>query len=415
MKEELDYGEGFKTCPVCKHGIPEEDFEEHLRIHEDEEMWRAQEVLSAHQAGVALKVTSMAVSLEEQRLKKLYKYKIPKSNEILSSESIYKELAKELLVRKAMTDYTKVTVGEEEYDPEKWYVAPQEIFNPQDFTPGVNVFRIKHFTEEHAKKVEKELAERLPTSEIAEKVIKGEYDEAEPKIKEELAKDNRYEELTEKLFSLFEPMWTEGHLNDEGKPGSLNEVMLLNLGKEVFRYMRCPIENCNFKVPKKLSRKEKYVQLMKHFLTEHVDKVSGKAKLSVVKRVIETPDEDAMEEARKAFKVPIKPPKAEAPFSPNPEQCQASLESLTKLKDDSLPTVQERRKKFDSLKRKSKYTEMTNDLTKILGKTEKSQKVLEKLAEEKKKKESKELTLEDVMPHFESQAKKDRLPSKKKE
>lgn len=187
--------------------------------------------------------------------------------------------------------------------------------------------------------------------------------------------------------------------------------------------MRCPIEDCNFSVPKKLSRKEKYVQLMKHFLTEHVDKVSGKAKLSVVKRILETPGEDAMAEARKEFEGeapssnedPTGPKMPHQKGAPNPEQC-SKLESLSDLqsKDTSMPTVEERRKKFDSLKRKTKHTKMTNDLTKILGKTEKSQKVLEKLAEEKKPKESKKLTLEDVVPHFESKAKQDRLKSSKK-
>ena len=173
--------------------------------------------------------------------------------------------------------------------------------------------------------------------------MKGEYNEPipQPKAKEELTKDP-YSEITERLWKLFEPAW------NKKTTASFDEAVLLNLGKQVFRYMRCPHENCNFKVPKKLGQKEKYILLMKHYLTEHLAKVKIKERegLAIVDKFIKSQKTaDPMEKARKAFEPDkdsiedIKKHVSSGPLmehqrgTPNLESCSAEEKFIEILKE----------------------------------------------------------------------------------
>lgn len=359
--------EGYLTCPHCNKEILEGDYEDHIRAHEDEDAGKdfRRNILTGLQ---------MEVLTEEELLKKKYGYVIPKSLENLSKDDL-KGLEKEIIIRAAMARYHRIAQGEEKFDPKKWVVPPKAKFDPKDYKLGENLFRIRVYTDEYSQKIEKELGEEAPTLETATKAIRGEYDEPIPKSKENLAKEF-FEDLTERLFKLVEPLWSrQAKIKYPNLDLALQEAALLNMGKEIFRYMRCPVEDCTFSVPKKLSKKEKYIALVKHYLEDHLSKVKGTTKLSVMKRYLTNPAEDAMAKARKEFTHPREKGDDESvpgklmPYqtgSPNPEQCSKGIESLSDLEKqlpkDAMPPVSERRGMFDDLRKKK---DTSKDLARI--------------------------------------------------
>lgn len=324
MKKRLEL-EGFKLCPYCppETRILEENFEDHIRAHENEEMRREQETLSVQEeAKVALEAISMAISAEELRLKQTYKYKIPKSIENLSPEEVSKEKAKELIIRKAMTDYVKVSVGEEEFNPKKWYVAPEVEFNPKDYIFGQNIFKIKHYTKEHIEETKKKLGTEAPTSDMATSVMRGELDEEMPKPVEKVVENlGKFDLATEveSMKKLYEDLCKELADVKEDSP-NLNGIIFMNLGRQIFEKGKCPMDECGYKPPKELSKAQKNEALFKHFGDEHLAKIKGKVSLAVVKRVILP-----LIEEQDAFLKPKKLPRAEGYFSPNPESCSRKI------------------------------------------------------------------------------------------
>ena len=371
MKMEYEELEDF-TCEECGATFDtEEAYEMHM---EDHEMMIEQEELSAEDQAILIQGLLMSVHAEEHRLKKLYGYKIPKSTEKLSKSDL-EGLEREMQIRDAMTRYVRVATGEEDFDPSNWYVAPQEEFDPKNYKPGENVFKITHYTKEHEEQIKEELDEKPPTAKLAEDIIKGKYNEPLPEPKtgketrEELTKDP-YEEITEKLWKFFEPAW------NEKSTGSFDDAILLNVGKEIFRYMKCPSPECNFSVPKKLSQKEKYVELLKHYLTEHLAKVKIKKRegLAIIDKYIEDKKKaDPMEEARKAFSPDkdsiedIKKHVSSGPLmehqrgTPNLESCSAEEKFIEILK-----TPEDSGKQFRSIFKPKKDPEQEKKTKRLL-------------------------------------------------
>jgi len=388
---EFEIEEGY-TCEKCGETFDSEiSYYMHMADHDTV---TEIEKLSAKDQEILVTGLQMIVYTEELRLKKDYGYKIPQCSEELAKEDLDNR-EKEFQIREAMSRYLKIGVGEIKWDGKSWIVPPVDRFNLKDYTPGFNIFEIKHYTRQHAQETERKLGNKPPTPEIAEKVIRGEYDESVPKIKtkEELAKD-AYEDLTERLFKLFEPLWSrKGKVKYDNLDVALQEAVLLNMGKEIFRYMRCPVEDCTFKVPRKLSRKAKYVSLVRHYLEAHISQLKGTTELSVMKRYLKNPAEDAMAKARKEFTHPREEGDDESvpgklmphqTGAPNPEQCNASFEQLTKdklPKDDSLPSVSKRRGMFDDLRKKK---DTSKDLARIYGDIVPDPEELEELKEQYK-------------------------------
>jgi len=376
-EEELYY------CEICADFFAtEEELEEHMSTHSGE---NSEEVLSSENLcpsdyKTVIQGLYLSTKYEEERLKKKYGYKIPKSRENLSIKSAPERLEEELQIRNAMCTYVRIAQGEENFDPSNWVVAPRETIDLRDFKLGENIFSVKALTKEGHDAVKARLEKEKMTTDTLTRIIKGEYDEPFPEENsEKLSKSaDLYVKATERLWKVFEPLWNRGPQGGQDRLTDFNESIILSVGREIFHRMRCPIPECDFKVNRNLSRKEKYVELVKHFLEDHLDKVEGTSQLSIVKRFTAAPAEDTMELAKKAFSNPIEKGDDEAASgklksnqtgASNPEQCRGNLEKLSDLENrlpkDTLPSVEERRNMFKDLKSNSQRGTM--DLARALS------------------------------------------------
>ena len=154
-----------------------------------------------------------------------------------------------------------------------------------------------------------------------------------------------------------------------------------------------------------MSSSEKYATLLRHYDKKHLSKLEGRIHpLSVMKRatVGETETEESLLERVKKEEFQVFPKAKSVEPAPNPHQ-------MSKFGKSEFPDGQE------LLEESTKHSKMDNELAKILGGTDKAQKVLEQLAEDKKKAKDSKITLENVLPFFTSSEKAARRKKPSKE
>ena len=232
---------------------------------------------------------------------------------------------------------------------------------------GKNIIAYQHYTKEHEEEVKRQIESLKPedTHEFIEKAIKGEFDEKQPPRPEELKTvTDYYKELAKKLREKLEPMFEPGAAIGE-YTRTLDETLMLSIGQNIFRRMRCPVVECDFRAPRKLSKEEKYAVLLKHYIENHLEKTKGKSSLATIKRVIGQ-DKGIFNEGD-----PFKPKGIEGhevPIAraPNPESCH-NLSNEDEFWRNA--TVEERREALEKLfKQKPELRDL--EIAKVLSRAE---------------------------------------------